>query len=255
MADQSSNDLRPDLDDSINVAEAHASLNDEGAAVSREKSLRENGMEPVSLWMMFACGLVLLVGGSVLGKSGLFNYDLFPEEYTRAENPNGPAEVLPPIDYGSLAVREGAKVYGKCVGCHGGDGAGSALIPPLAGSEWVTGDTEVLSQIILNGLKGEIIVAGKPYNNNMPSMREGLGGAKELAFLMTYLRSSFGNSAAPVSIEQAATAFEVADQTNGQVDVATLQASHAKMLVGADISPDTLFDQELLEPILDNSSE
>lgn len=255
MADQSSNDLRPDLDDSINVAEAHASISEEGAAVSREKSLRENGMEPVSLWMMLGCSIILLVGGSVLGKSGLFNYDLFPNEYTRAENPFAAPAALPPIVYSDLAIREGAKVYAKCVGCHGADGAGSAAIPPLAGSEWVTGDTEMFSQIILNGLGGPIDVAGKSYSGNMPSQRQGLGGPKELAFLMTYVRASFGNNASPVSIEQAKAAFKVADSTQGQVSVDILNASHAKMLQGEDIAPDTLFDQELMTPIEEGSAE
>lgn len=254
MADYSSNDLRPDLDDNINVAEAHASLKDEAVAVSREKSIRENGMEPVSLWMMLACAVVLLVGGSVLGKSGLFNYSLYPEDYTRAKNPYGPAVTLPPIIYSDLASREGAKVYGKCIGCHGADGGGANGIPPLANSEWVTGNTETLSQIILHGLKGEISVAGNTYNGNMPAMGDGLG-PKELAFVMTYIRGSFGNEAAPVSIEQAASALRVAESQSGQVDVPLLKSKHDKMLEGADIAPDTLFDQELFEPVAEVAAE
>lgn len=248
MADNSTNDLRPDLDDNINVAEAHASLNDDALAVSREKSIRENGMEPVSLWMMLACGVILLVGGSVLGKSGLFNYNLYPEGYTRMENPNGPAVKLPDIAYSILASREGAKVYGKCIGCHGADGGGGSGIPPLANSEWVIGNTEMLSQIILHGLKGEISVAGTTYNGNMPAMGDGLG-PKELAFVMTYIRGAFGNEAAPVSIEQAASALRTAESQKGQVDVPLLKSKHDKMLEGADIAPDTLFDQEIFEPV------
>ncbi|MEN8695120.1 MAG: c-type cytochrome [Akkermansiaceae bacterium] len=254
MADQPSNDLRPDLDDSINVSEAHAILNDDGAAVTREKSLRENGMEPVSLWMMLTCGIILLVGGSVLGKSGLFNYDLFPQGYLREKNPFAADAPLPPVPYGDLAVREGAKVYGKCIGCHGADGAGGSGIPPLANSEWVTGNTAMLSQIILHGLKGEISVAGVNYNGNMPSMADGLG-PKELAFVMTYIRGSFGNSAPPVSIAQAANGLELAKSQSGQVDVPILRAKYDKMLEGADISSDTLFDQELFEPIEAASAE
>ena len=252
MADNSPNDLRPDLDDSINVAETHAALSEDGNAVTREKSIRENGMEPVSLWMMLVCGLVLLVGGSVLGKSGLFNYDLYPKEYVRATNPDGPPVALPPIVYAKLAAREGAKVYGKCIGCHGADGGGGSGIPPLANSEWVTGSTEQLSQIILHGLKGEISVAGITYNGNMPAMGEGLG-PKELAFVMTYIRGAFGNEAAPVSIEQAASALAISQ--SGQVDVPLLSAQHDKMLAGADIAPDTLFDQEIFEPITSDLAE
>lgn len=252
MADNSSNDLRPDLDDSVNVAEVHASISEDSAAVSREKSLRENGMEPVSLWMMLTCGLVLLVGGSVLGKSGLFNYDLYPKEYVRAANPNSAAPPLPSIGYGMLAAREGAKVYGKCIGCHGADGGGGSGIPPLANSEWVTGNTEQLAMIILHGLKGEISVAGNTYNGNMPAMGEGLG-PKELAFVMTYIRGTFGNEASPVSIEQAASALAISQ--SGQVDVPLLKAEHDNMLSGDDIAPETLFDQEIFEPITADAAE
>ena len=146
-------------------------------------------------------------------------------------------------------------MYSKCSGCHGADGAGTGGNPPLAGSEWVNGDTETLSQIILNGLGGEITVAGKTYSGVMPSQRQGLGGAKELAFLMTYIRTSFGNNASAVSLEQAKSAFEIADATEGQVNVKILKASHAKMLEGSSISPDTLFDQELLTPIKEDAAE
>jgi len=44
MADSQSNrDLRPDLDETINVSEAHAAIKESSPAVGREKSLRENG--------------------------------------------------------------------------------------------------------------------------------------------------------------------------------------------------------------------
>ncbi|MBC8149371.1 MAG: hypothetical protein H8E96_06800, partial [Verrucomicrobiaceae bacterium] len=68
MSDQqSSGDLRPDLDEKINVADAHASLGDT-PAVNREKRVTENGMEPVSLGLILLSGFVMLVGGAVLGK-------------------------------------------------------------------------------------------------------------------------------------------------------------------------------------------
>ena len=49
MSDSSSSsDLRPDLDESINVQDAHGALKGDPAA-GREKVVRENGMEAVSL--------------------------------------------------------------------------------------------------------------------------------------------------------------------------------------------------------------
>ncbi|MGJ8696326.1 MAG: cytochrome c [Verrucomicrobiaceae bacterium] len=258
MADNSNSpDLRPDLDESTHVPELHADISSEAAAVGREKSLRENGMEPVGLWMLLICGFVLLVGGSVLGKGGGFlNYDeLFKQGYRQAEAPGGKEKILLPEPIGDLLAREGAKVYGKCIGCHGADGGGGNGIPPLAGSEWVTGNTDQLSQIILHGLKGPITVAGSAYNSNMPAMSDGLG-PKELASVMTYIRNSWGNEAPIVSPEMAAAALKIAkERGNAQVDVAELKANHDKMLPGEPLDPATLFDPETLEPAEEAAAE
>ena len=35
--------------------------------------------------------------------------------------------------------------------------------PPLVGSKWATSDPALISYIILNGLKGEIVVKGETY--------------------------------------------------------------------------------------------
>ena len=48
MSDSSSSsDLRPDLDESINVQDAHSALKGDPAA-GREKTVRENGMEALN---------------------------------------------------------------------------------------------------------------------------------------------------------------------------------------------------------------
>lgn len=250
MADHSSSKKRPDLDENMNVADAHASLKDEGAAVAREKRLRENGLEPIALWLILVSGLVVLIGGSVLGKGGGFlNYgELYKDGYVRKPSPAGEEAVLEPVPMLVAFKKEGAKHYSKCAGCHQPNGQGGNGIPPLAGSEWVTGNTETLSQIIIHGLKGPINVAGVAYNNNMPAMGDGLG-PKELAALMTYIRNEWGNQASLVSTEMAANAIEVAKQSSGQMDVPTLEAKHAKDLPGEAVSPDTLLDPETFEPI------
>jgi len=255
MANPSSN--RPDLDDSINVHQAHATLGEDVVAVGREKTIRENGMEPVGLWMMLACGIVLLAGGAVLGKGGgMFDYnELTKDGYLRSPAPGGEEIILPPAPPLELFAKEGAKIYGKCIGCHGADGGGGNGIPPLAGSEWVIGNTDQLSQIILHGLKGPISVAGVQYNGNMPAMRDGLG-PKELAFIMTYIRNEWGNSASVVTPEMASAALEIAEaRGNSQVDVAELKANHDKMLPGDPFPEGTLLDPETLEPVGDATAE
>ena len=92
-----------------------------------------------------------------------------------------------------------------CGGCHMPDGAGLApLAPPLAGSEWVTGPPARPAAIALLGLEGPIEVAGKTYAPpDIPPLMPGLGLSPELtderlAELLTYIRNSWGNRAAPV---------------------------------------------------------
>ncbi|MEO1858162.1 MAG: hypothetical protein ABGY95_12470, partial [Rubritalea sp.] len=57
---------KPDLEDSTNVAQAHEEVSRTAAAASREQQLRENGLEPVSIWLMVAGFVVAIIGGSVL---------------------------------------------------------------------------------------------------------------------------------------------------------------------------------------------
>jgi hypothetical protein len=49
---------KPDLEDSINVTEAHGRVAREAAACARENRIAENGSEPISLWLLAACGVV-----------------------------------------------------------------------------------------------------------------------------------------------------------------------------------------------------
>ncbi len=57
----------------------------------------------------------------------------------------------------------GGKVYSVyCAACHQRNGQGdSQRFPPLAGSEWVTGDKKKLIDVLLKGLDGQIEVKGQ----------------------------------------------------------------------------------------------
>ena len=72
------------------------------------------------------------------------------------------------------------------------------LRPPvaLAGSEWVTGDEKVLTNILLHGVTGEMVVKGNTYQGAMPAWNAMSDG--ELAAVITYIRAEWGNSGAPV---------------------------------------------------------
>jgi mono/diheme cytochrome c family protein len=107
---------------------------------------------------------------------------------------------------GPLVVNEdGKKVYDQyCVVCHMADGQGVPnAFPPLAKTEYVNGDTDRLIGIVLNGLTGEIEVNGAIYNNVM--VAHNFLSDQEVADVITYVRSSFGNDAPAVNAEQVAT--------------------------------------------------
>ena len=110
----------------------------------------------------------------------------------------------------AAAQADGAKVYATvCSSCHQANGQGvPGAFPPLAQSEWVTGDEARLVKIILHGVTGEIDVAGEMYAGMMPPWGGGLNDA-EVAAVSTYVRSAWGNKASAVT---AATVKRLRDQ-------------------------------------------
>ncbi|MFT5906121.1 MAG: mono/diheme cytochrome c family protein [Cryomorphaceae bacterium] len=87
----------------------------------------------------------------------------------------------------------------KCTMCHGQNGEGIAIFPPLAGSEWVNGPEENLVKIQLRGLMGPITVKGKQYNGMMPN--NAAMSDKDIADVLTYVRSSMGNKAPAITVD------------------------------------------------------
>lgn len=245
--------LRPDLDEEINVSETHAVFEGATPATIRERRLNENGMEPVPLWLILCAGAAMLVGGVVLGKGGTpFNYG--PETMWASEFKEDDSVEIAPPDQGEMLpffVKQGAKTYGKCAGCHGADGKGDgANFPPLVGSDWVTGDnTEALGMIILNGVGGPIEVAGKTWNGVMPA--QGPLSAKELAPLMTYLRNGLNEVGDVVSIEQAQAAVDAYEARGpGKATSAQeLMDGHMKFLPGETMDATTVIDFETYLPV------
>jgi len=109
------------------------------------------------------------------------------------------ATLRPPVVAPGAAAVDGKQLYGaKCAACHQASGAGVAgVFPPLAGAEWVLGDEKVLASILLHGVNGEIVVKGNTYKGVMPAF--GTLADDEIAAVLTYIRSDWGNSAKPVS--------------------------------------------------------
>lgn len=125
-----------------------------------------------------------------------------------AEKPDQPQAAGP--NYLTAAGKEqfllGQKIYqreGHCITCHQADGKGlSPAFPPLATSPWVTDDAERLIKLTLYGLTGPLEVNGKKYDGQVPMTPfGGMLNDVEVAAVLTYVRNSFGNAAAPVQPE------------------------------------------------------
>lgn len=88
-----------------------------------------------------------------------------------------------------------------CASCHRPDGLGAeGLIPPLAETDWVTGDKTRLIQIVLNGLSDPIEVKGRTYHQEMPAYQH--ISNNDLADILTYIRTAFGNEAGAIRPEE-----------------------------------------------------
>jgi len=102
----------------------------------------------------------------------------------------------------SLFAQNGETLYKTyCSACHAPDGKGAnnGQFPPLANSEWVNGKPERFIQIVLHGLQGPIHVTGKKYNLVMPPHGAAFTD-KQIADVITYVRSAFGNKGSAVTV-------------------------------------------------------
>ena len=114
--------------------------------------------------------------------------------------PEGAAEAKFPRD--EVVLRRGETIYNnRCVACHGLDAQGvPGAFPPLAGSEWVTGDPSIPVRIVLHGLQGPVTVRGETYDSIMPPVVD--LSEQDIADVLTYIRQSFGNDAEAVTLDQ-----------------------------------------------------
>jgi len=226
--------------DAIRSAESHASDDVDVLAVHGQ-ALREaqepgEGMEPGPWWFWAAAVLALVFGGFYLGRySGVF------AGAAAVHAPAGPA--LPGAggagggNAGAIAVAgapvpgvpvsgapvDGASVFAnRCAACHQATGLGlPGAFPPLAGSEYVLGEEARVVRIVLHGLTGPVTVKGQTFNGAMPAWADQLSDA-EIAAVLTYVRSSWGNGAEAITVEKvarerAATTGRTAPWTAGEL--------------------------------------
>lgn len=160
----------------------------------------ERGFMPVGLIglvavLAFLGNMYFIYGGlDIGGKGGAFpKLVYFPyRNYGEIPKPGG------------IDTETGRRVYNMtCAPCHQPSGMGTpGMFPPLAGSEWVnTEGHQRMIRIVLNGLAGPIEVSGAQYNNVMVPWRDTLKD-EEIAAVLTFIRSEWGNKGDAVPVEE-----------------------------------------------------
>ena len=120
--------------------------------------------------------------------------------------PPAPATSNVPSAEGSLLVALGKTIYDdQCAVCHGAEGLGKPPnFPPLAGNQSIEMGSAVNPiRMVLNGgyPPGP---AGNPMPYGMPPFAQSLSD-DEVAAVVTYIRTAWGNRGAPVSARDANT--------------------------------------------------
>jgi mono/diheme cytochrome c family protein len=127
----------------------------------------------------------------------------------------------------AAADPNGRQIYQRCAVCHQATGLGlPGAFPPLAGSEWTTTENVAVPiRIVLRGLQGAVTVKGQRFNSAMPAYgtNQPLSDA-EVAAVLTYVRSAWGNTASAVTGEQVETEHRAT-------------ASHTAMWTAGDLQP------------------
>lgn len=97
------------------------------------------------------------------------------------------------------ATPKGKEIYTQyCLSCHQPDGDGVPnLNPPLINTSYVLGDKTKLITWVLKGTTDKVEIDGQTYSNNMPP--QNFLTDEQLASVLTYIRSNFGNKASAIT--------------------------------------------------------
>jgi mono/diheme cytochrome c family protein len=157
-------------------------------AMTRSAPLRRAVGAPM-VWFLLGCT------GS--GGERLSDTVAAPGPNDTAATPGNPGPPGTPIAGGGEALFQQ-----RCMSCHQATGEGiPGTYPPLAGSEYANAaDPGVPARIVIHGLTGPLTVKGATYNGLMPPYGTGVAMTdEEIASVLTYVRSSFGNTGSAVS--------------------------------------------------------
>jgi mono/diheme cytochrome c family protein len=163
-----------------------------------------HGMTFISMWLIGLLGLLVYWA---FGYINVHGGDYQEQVYEPYHSTNQLASFLPK-DPTMILFKIGEQVYrDRCLNCHQANGLGNPVqAPPLAGSEWVLapGGPNRLIRIPIRGLTGPIRVKEVDYNlGSMAAIGADLSD-DQIAGVLTYIRSSWGNKAPMVTPEQVA---------------------------------------------------
>ncbi len=134
------------------------------------------------------------------------------------------ADAAPAATVAAAQPSGGEKIYQqRCQSCHQPNGEGTTgVYPALAGSEYATAaDAGVPIRVVIHGLQGPITVKGAAYNSLMPPYGIGIVMSdEEVAQIVTYIRTSWGNSASAVTAHDV---HEVREATKGHTGAMTAE--------------------------------
>ena len=151
------------------------------------------------IWLIVLTLVLLFLGGLYFDNHGGWFQPQVYGPYASLDQ----LDLYQPKSGAAAALARGKVVYEQVCGlCHGVDGLGKpGQAPPLAGSEWVMAKGfNRLAHIPLAGLSGSIQVSGKDWSMSMAAMGAALPDA-DLAAVLTYIRTSWGNGASPVAAD------------------------------------------------------
>ena len=157
-----------------------------------------------------------------------------------------------------LAYQRGSKVFQReahCSTCHLPHGKGNGIIyPSLVNSPWVSGSEDRLIKLTLHGMWGPLTLHGKTYDpsRGVPPMTafRNLLNDDELADVLTFVRNTWGNKAAPIS---AATVKRVRTETLRQTtfwkpaDLLAVHPLEPDLVAAAKGSEEAFFSNDSLE--------
>jgi len=189
-------------DNNFKVEQARAtddSIQQVHGQLQSQKPEKKDGYSMLPLVLLGVMCTAVFFGSIYMAHNSVRFDPLVVNENAKREKPGatGPVQLT--------RAQLGKKIFvTNCATCHQATGTGvPGQYPPLAGSEWATGNEERIIRIVLHGLNGPITVEGKEYNNVMAPLGAVLKD-DQIANVLSYIRQEWGNKAPDVEPETVA---------------------------------------------------